>query len=730
MERVSEETKGSVKKRRAVGVFPNHPILFACSRKGFFTSGYQRDHTQRVNIRDHTQRVKTRDHTQRVKTRDHTQRVNTRDHTQRVNVRDLTQRFNAREHTQRINIRDHTQLDHTQRDDLTDRIERDKQIPHEHTGFNESINGSHRNSTNFFTHNVVLDDDVTSDVLINEPPCSEMNAAHAEYMQIYDTVRSSGKYNYQQCRIPLPQPLHISAWRKRLHAYHDNIICDYLEFGWPIGFISDTRPSTIQSNHASAYSYPDHIHHYVNTELQHGAILGPFSQPPFEHFHTSPLMTRPKKNSGKRRVIMDFSFPHGHSVNDGIARERYLGEDYKLRYPTVDDFAALILSKGKGCHMYKVDISRAYRHFRADPSDIDMLGFSYDGLFYTDTSIGFGLRTGAMICQRVTNSVRYMMMQYGNEIENYIDDMVGADTPSEATPAFIRIRSLLAELGITEAREKACPPSTKMDFIGITFDSIALTMSIPIEKIEDILSELRFWSTKPTATKSQLSSILGKLHFISKCVRPARLFVSRMLETLRAAPDTGYIRISDEFKKDVHWFLNFMPTYNGINMMVHSPLPSDMHVELDACMTGVGGRCGDEVYHCTIPPFIVDENHHITHLEMLNLVIAAKLWKSKWQGHRITIHCDNIACVYTLNTGRARDPYLLKCAREIWLISATHDFVITACHKRGADNVIADTLSRSHLSEQFKARLDTIIKQLALNVILVDESLFKLIESI
>ena len=83
---------------------------------------------------------------------------------------------------------------------------------------------------------------------------------------------------------------------------------------------------------------------------------------------------------------MDFSFPHGHSVNDGIARDSYLGEDYKLRYPMVDDFAALILSKGKGCRMYKVDISRAYIHFRANPSDIDMLGFSYDGLFNTDTS--------------------------------------------------------------------------------------------------------------------------------------------------------------------------------------------------------------------------------------------------------------------------------------------------------------------------------------------------------
>ena len=131
MERVSRETKGSVKKQRAVGVFQNHRILFTCSRKGYFTSGYQRDHTQRVKIRDHTQRVNTRDHTQRVNTRDH------------------TQWFNVRDHTQRVGIRDHTQRDHTQRDDLTDCTERDKQIPHEHTGFNESINGSHRNSMIF-----------------------------------------------------------------------------------------------------------------------------------------------------------------------------------------------------------------------------------------------------------------------------------------------------------------------------------------------------------------------------------------------------------------------------------------------------------------------------------------------------------------------------------------------------------------------------------------------------
>ena len=50
--------------------------------------------------------------------------------------------------------------------------------------------------------------------------------------------------------------------------------------------------------------------------------------------------------------------------------------------------------------------------------------------------------------------------------------------------------------------------------------------------------------------------------------------------------------------------------------------------------------------------------------------------------------------VCTLNSGRAHDQFLLKVARNIWLITAVYDIRLQVCHIQGERNVIADTLSR------------------------------------
>ena len=110
-----------------------------------------------------------------------------------------------------------------------------------------------------------------------------------------------------------------------------------MEFGWPIGYMADDLPQTVSQNHTSSIAYPHHVDHFLAVELQHSAFLGPFpnTHPPFTFVATSPLMSRPKKNSEHRRIIMDFSFPIGLSVNSGIPKDTYLGTPYKLHYPTV-----------------------------------------------------------------------------------------------------------------------------------------------------------------------------------------------------------------------------------------------------------------------------------------------------------------------------------------------------------------------------------------------------------
>ena len=67
-------------------------------------------------------------------------------------------------------------------------------------------------------------------------------------------------------------------------------------------------------------------------------------------------------------------------------------------------------------------------------------------------------------------------------IENYLDDLAGADTPNKALKSFY-------ELGKTLERKhwkKSCPPSTQMIFIGVCFDTESLTLLVTHERLQEI----------------------------------------------------------------------------------------------------------------------------------------------------------------------------------------------------------------------------------------------------
>ena len=55
-------------------------------------------------------------------------------------------------------------------------------------------------------------------------------------------------------------------------------------------------------------------------------------------------------------MIVDLSSPRGLSINDGISPEVAL-----LQYTSIDDLAALVVTKGKGSYLVKADIKEAYR---------------------------------------------------------------------------------------------------------------------------------------------------------------------------------------------------------------------------------------------------------------------------------------------------------------------------------------------------------------------------------
>ena len=70
------------------------------------------------------------------------------------------------------------------------------------------------------------------------------------------------------------------------------------------------------------------------------------------------------------------------------------------------------------------------------------------------------------------------------------------------------------------------------------------------------------------------------------------------------------------------------------------------------------------------------------------------VWGDIWQDQVIDIKCDNKAVVEVLRSGRARDPILATCARNIWLLTSIFNIQLMVNHIPGVKNEMADLLSR------------------------------------
>ena len=212
----------------------------------------------------------------------------------------------------------------------------------------------------------------------------------------------------------------------------------------PTDFDRTCELKSTETNHVSGLQNLDHIESYITEECEFNAMYGPFKQPPIR-LHISPLMTRSKQNSNKRRTNMDLSWPKGFSVNDGVKRDQYSGT---LHYPSLDNITNALKQLGPQALVYKIDISRAFRHLTIDPGDIDLLGLKHCN-YFIDGSLPFGFRHGSVLFQRCSDVIRYIMKTRGyKHFYNYIDDLIYIGLPHEIHQSFQFLQDLLKDMGL------------------------------------------------------------------------------------------------------------------------------------------------------------------------------------------------------------------------------------------------------------------------------------------
>ena len=308
-----------------------------------------------------------------------------------------------------------------------------------------------------------------------------------------------------------------------------------------------------------------------------------------------------------------------------------------------------------------------------------------------------GLRSAAYCCQSVTELIAKIAGKKAHVLV-YLDDFGGAEKAERAEAAFNHLGWVLEHCGLAEAPEKAVPPSTRMDWLGICFDTQEWTMSLKQGKLEELLCLLPILLNYKRVNKILLQKVLGNLVWATAVVRAGVIFFNRLLVLLRKLKRPNHsIHFSKEAKKDVFWWWQALKLHRGksaIPPAVWTPLVS---FATDASLDGFGMVWGNRAMAGLFPLEFDDVD--ITKKEMVTVMVAVKHWFYDLKNQKVKIYIDNQACVALLNYGVTRSPFLASCLREIQFILAKYNIEIRAEYIPSKENCLADLCSRAFSNE-------------------------------
>ena len=182
-------------------------------------------------------------------------------------------------------------------------------------------------------------------------------------------------------------------------------ICRY---GARIGFEGAREAPTIYPNLATAHADTNQVTADITQELNLDRLLVyPNIQALPTHYTASPLGLTDKSDGSKRR-IHHLSYPTNttSSINGGIPEEYGV-----IAYSSVHDAILAIQNMGVGSLLVKRDFESAFRHIPISPLDSPLLGFQWQGKYYAERFLPFGLRTAPYLFNLFSEVFHWILEQ-------------------------------------------------------------------------------------------------------------------------------------------------------------------------------------------------------------------------------------------------------------------------------------------------------------------------------
>ena len=144
---------------------------------------------------------------------------------------------------------------------------------------------------------------------------------------------------------------------------------------------------------------------------------------------------------------------------------------------------------GAGCFLSKVDIECAFHIAPFHPDDWHLLGMKFNNQYYFDMRLSMGSRSSPYNFDTIGQALEFIckvnyLIQF---VEHLLDDFLTVEPGSEPPRTLQITIELLQALGIPLAPEKIFGPTTCLDLLGITLDTILMKARLPQDKVSKLL---------------------------------------------------------------------------------------------------------------------------------------------------------------------------------------------------------------------------------------------------
>ena len=311
-------------------------------------------------------------------------------------------------------------------------------------------------------------------------------------------------------------------------------------------------------------------------------LMGPYSasDPIVKSCRINPVFCVPKPDGSVRPVVNYSKKIQGSSLNELLDPEICTVEYLQIR-----EIVYTIKSMGRGVYMWAKDLEDGYFNIKIAEHQCKQIAFKFEDLIFIPMVLVFGLSSAPLIFTvfmwyvvmaiRFANSDLMWARMPTSEFDKsvfqtdapiserdgwttfplvtyYLDDTFGFQYEHLVWKQYDLAGKTLVTLGLSTKEAKDRPPATTQRLLGLEYDSIAMEVRTPLDKVEKYTKFANALMAKSTITKKELFSISGKIRHAAMQCRPLSAF-ARGIEIYgdKVHRWTHHINMTNRLKRDI-----------------------------------------------------------------------------------------------------------------------------------------------------------------------------------